>query len=74
MKTLEEFQVYFWSYISENIVTNSDRVLYNNDFCELVCYDCYRLYTKSGANIDVICKLAESILSNVQKFKPNLGS
>lgn len=72
--TLEEFQVYFWSYISENTVSNMDRISTNTDFCESVCYDCYRIYDQSNISIDIICKLAENILFDVKRFKPILGN
>lgn len=72
--TFEEFQIYFWSYIGENIVSNLDRSVDNKDFCEAVCFDCYRLYEQSDVNIDTICKSAENILFNVYRFKPILGN
>jgi len=68
----EEFEVYFWSYISENIVSNLDRVVNNRDFCEAVCYDCFRLYEHGNIKIDIICKSAENMLFNVKRFKPVL--
>ena len=69
----EEFQNYFWAYISDNIVSDMDRAVDNKDFCDSVCYDCYRLYEQSGANIDTICKSAENILYNVYRYKPLLN-
>lgn len=68
----QEFQEYFWSYISENVVNNLDRSANNIDFCESVCFDCYRMY-EQGMDKDSICKLAENILFNVSRFKPILG-
>lgn len=70
----EEFQVYFWSYISASTVSNADRIENNTDFCEAVCFDSYRVYDQSGIHIDIICKLAENTLFNVRRFKPILGS
>lgn len=70
----EDFQTYFWSYIPEQIVTNLDRTVNNTDFCDAVCYDCYRLYERSNVSIDVICKMAENMLVNVNRFKPILGN
>lgn len=72
--TFNEFSTYFWSYIDENIVSNMDRLENGSDFCENVCFDCYRIYEKSGVDIDVICKIAENILFSVKRFKPMLGS
>lgn len=69
----EEFQVYFWSYIPENIVSNLDRSVNNRDFCESLCYDAYRLFTQSNVDIDIICKSSENMLFNVLRFKPILG-
>lgn len=77
MKTtmsLEEFSVYFWSYISTNAVTPLDRDINNRDFCDEVCYDCYRIYDQTGGNIDIICKLAENILFNVARYQPVLNT
>lgn len=68
-----DFETYFWSYINENVVSDLDRTVNNTDFCESVCFDCYRIYIKSGTNIDVICKMAENLLYNVNRFKPLLG-
>lgn len=68
----EEFEIYFWSYIPEHVVSNIDRSVDNRDFCESVCFDCFRLYERSGINIDIICKAAENILFNVRRFKPLL--
>lgn len=70
----EEFEEYFWSYIDENIVSNLDRSIDNRDFCESVCFDCFRLYEQSKINIDIICKSAENMLFNVRRFKPILGN
>lgn len=70
----EDFEVYFWAYINDTIVTNLDRSLENSDFCEAVCFDSYRLFEKSDVDINLICKLAENILFNVYRFKPMLGS
>lgn len=70
----EEFEIYFWSYISENIVSILDRSIDNADFCNSVCFDCFRLYNQSNIHIDVICKAAENILFNVHRFKPILGN
>jgi len=72
--TFEEFEVYFWSYISKNTVSNLDKVVNNTDFCESVCFDCWRIYDQSRINIDIICKMADNILVNVNRFKPMLGS
>lgn len=72
--TFEEFEEYFWSYIPEKIVSNLDRSIDNRDFCNAVCYDCYRLYTLSDMDIDVMCKAAENMLFNVNRFKPILGN
>ena len=69
----EEFQEYFWSYISEVIVSNLDRSVNNRDFCESVCFDSFRLYEQSGIHEDILCKSAENMLFNVQRFKPMLG-
>lgn len=71
--SFEEFQIYFWSYISDNIVSNTDRVINNTDFCDSTCFDAYRIYEQSKVDIDVICKMAENMLFNVQRFKPVLG-
>ncbi len=70
----EEFQEYFWAYIPENIVSNIDRTVNNRDFCESVCFDCFRLYEQTDLNMDVICKAAENMLFNVHRFKPILGN
>lgn len=69
-----EFQEYFWSYISENTVSNLDRIRDNTDFCESVCFDAYRMYDQSKVDIDFICKLSENILFSVRRFSPLLGS
>lgn len=71
--TLEEFQEYFWNYINDNVVSNADINMNNKDFCDSVCYDAYRIYKQGDISIDVICKLSESILFNVYRFKPILG-
>lgn len=70
----EEFQTYFWAYIDENIASSSDINLNNKDFCDEVCFGCYRIYQQSNIDIDSICKLAENILFNVYRFKPILGT
>jgi len=68
----EEFEIYFWSYISENIVSNADR-RNNIDFCNAICFDSFRLYQQSNIHKDIICKAAENMLFNVNRFKPILG-
>ena len=70
----EDFQVYFWQYINENIVSPEDIYVDNKDFCESVCFDCFRVYQKGNLNLDTICKLAENILFSVYRFKPLLGN
>ena len=72
--TFEDFEVYFWAYIDDNIVSNVDRGLDNRDFCQAVCYDCYRIHEQSKVNIDTVCKMAENILFNVCRFKPILSN
>lgn len=72
--TFEEFEIYFWSYIPENIVSNLDRTIDHRDFCDAVCFDCYRIYEQSRMSKDTICKLAENILFSVQRYKPLLGN
>jgi len=72
--TFEEFEVYFWSYIPENIVSNLDRRVNHRDFCDAVCFDCYRIHEQSNVNKDTLCKLAENILFNVNRYKPLLGN
>ena len=69
----EEFKDYFWAYIPTNIMSFSDRNVEHKDFYDSVCYDCYRLYSQSQVDIDTICKVAESVLFNVYRFKPILG-
>lgn len=71
--SFEEFEEYFWSYMPENIISNLDRSIDSRDFCESVCFDCYRMNTQ-GVDKDTICKLAENILFNVHRFKPILGN
>lgn len=73
MNSFEDFQVYFWSYIDKNVVSDSDRVYDNTDFCESVCFDAYRIYDQSNIDLDVICKLSENILFAVKRFNPLLG-
>lgn len=70
----EDFQIYFWAYINENIISVADRNIDNKDFCESVCYDSYRIYEQSKVNIDTICKMAENTLYAVYRFKPILGN
>jgi hypothetical protein len=65
-----DFEDYFWAYISENTVPLIDRQLENKDFCDAICYDCYRTFKNSNVNIDTICKLAEDMLFNVNRYKP----
>lgn len=72
--SFEEFEIYFWSYIDENIVSVTDININNSDFCNSVCYDCFRLYEQSNISIDTICKIAENLLFNVYRFKPILGN
>jgi|TARA_R110000868_G_scaffold74337_2_gene214925 hypothetical protein len=69
----EDFTEYFWAYISDNIVSGLDRSIDNKDFCDAVCFDCYRLYQQSDTNIDFICKTAENLLFNVYRYKPMLN-
>lgn len=71
---LEEFQEYFWAYVDSSIVTYKDRTVDHVDFCDAVCYDCYRLYEMSDISIDIICKSAENMLYNVARYKPILNS
>ena len=70
----EDFQIYFWSYISEHTVSNLDRIRDNRDFCESVCFDAWRMYDQSDVDIDFICKHSENMLTNVRRFKPILGN
>lgn len=72
--SLEEFGEYFWAYIGNTIVTDLDRNVNNKEFCDSVCFDCYRIYQQSGVSRDVICKQAENILFNVFRYKPFLNS
>lgn len=72
--SFEEFEIYFWAYISENIVSHLDRSSNNRDFCESVCYDSYRIYEQSTTSIDIICKMAENLLFSVYRFNPILGN
>lgn len=67
------FEEYFWAYISVNTVPILDRELENKGFCDAVCYDCYRMFEKSNIDIDSICKLAEDMLFNVNRYKPILS-
>ena len=69
----EEFEIYFWSYIPEHIVSNLDRTTNNRDFCNAVCYDSFRIYEQTDIHQDTICKFAENMLFNVHRFKPILG-
>jgi len=69
-----EFKIYFWSYLNENAISIVDRNINNKDFYDAVCFDCFRVYTQSRINIDIICKLAENILFNVNRYKPLLNS
>ena len=69
----EEFEEYFWAYINDSIVSNTDRVIDNKDFCDAVCFDCFRLYEQSGVSVDIICKAAENILFSVYRYKPMLN-
>lgn len=68
-----DFEDYFWAYISENTVPRLDREVENKGFCDAICYDCYRTYEKSNLDIDTICKLAEDMLFNVNRYKPILS-
>jgi len=70
----EEFQIYFWAYVGENIISPLDRNIESRDFCDAVCFDAFRVYEQSNVNIDTICKLSENILFNVYRFKPILGN
>lgn len=73
MKDYNEFRDYFWAYISTNIVSMADRNYENSDFCDGVCFDCFRIYERAGIDIDTVCKLAENILLNVSRYKPLLN-
>lgn len=70
----EDFQIYFWQYISENIVSYEDININHKDFCESVCFGAYSIYQKGNMNLDTICKLSENILFSVYRFKPLLGN
>ena len=71
---LEDFKVYFWQYIDDNIVSYEDKFIENKDFCDSVCFDCYKIYKQSNISIDILCKMAENMLFNVYRFKPILGN
>lgn len=70
----EDFKVYFWQYIDDSIVSPNDKYINNKDFCDSVCFDCFRVYKQSNINIDIVCKMAESVLFSVYRFKPVLSS
>lgn len=72
--SFEEFEIYFWSYMPESIVSNLDRIVDHRDFCDAVCFDSYRIYEQSKMSRDTICKLAENILFSVHRYKPLLGN
>lgn len=72
--TFEEFKFYFWSYMDDNIVSTKDININNVDFCEAICFDCFRVYEQSNINIDTVCKIAENLIYNVYRFKPILGN
>lgn len=72
--SFEEFEVYFWSYIPESVVSNLDRAVDHRDFCDAVCFDSYRIYEHSKISRDTVCKLAENILFSVHRYKPLLGN
>ncbi len=67
--TFESFKDYFFAYLSSTI-SYQDITVDNIDFCEAVCFDCYRIYEQSGVNVNVICKLAENMLYSVKRYQP----
>lgn len=69
-----DFSLYFWAYLNENAFPLIDRNTNNKDFYDAVCFDCFRIYSQSGVGVDIICKLAEDILFNVNRYKPLLGN
>lgn len=69
-----EFKIYIDAYLSENAISMVDRNINNKDFYDEVCFDCYRIFEQSNVSIDIICKLAENILFNVNRYKPLLGN
>lgn len=69
----EEFEIYFWQYIPDNVVSATDININNIDFCKSVCFSCFRMYEKGDLSLDIICKLAEDMLYNVKRYKPFLG-
>jgi hypothetical protein len=74
LDTYESFSIYFWAYINENIISDLDRDMDNKDFCDSVCYDCFRMYSQSNISIDEICKIADNILFSVKRYQPILIS
>jgi len=70
----EEFEIYFWNYLSSDIISTLDRNIDNKDFCDSVCYDCFRIYSQSDVDLDTICKIAENILFSIKRYSPILTS
>ena len=68
----EDFQSYFWEYISKNIVSDNDLFNDNKDFCDFICFDIWRTYEMSNISIDLLCKLSENMLLSVKRFRPVL--
>lgn len=70
---LQEFSDYFWAYQNKNIISLKDINIDNRDFCEMVCFDFYRMYMQSNIDIDVICKIAENVFFAIKRYNPQLG-
>ena len=66
----EEFQIYFSAYISENVISIEERLYRDKEFFDSVCYDCFRIYSQTDVNVDILCKQAENILYQVKRYKP----
>lgn len=66
---LKQFEEFFWSYISSNIVSFSDRDN-NSDWSDNIVYDAWRIYDKTEINESVIMKIIDNVIFAYDRYNP----
>ena len=67
--SLAEFEESFWSFISENLVSNID-IDNNSEWSNMIVHDAWRMYTMSNVDHAFIFKSVENIIFAYRRYTP----
>ena len=67
--SLAEFEESFWSFISEDLISNMD-IDNNADWSNHIVHDAWRMYLMSNVDHAFIFKSIENVIFAYKRFKP----